>query len=85
MKARNEIKSVIITFSEEEALVLFEWLHNFNKVERPTMFEDHAEERILFDIEAELEKVILSTFDSNYHEILLKARQKIKGDTVRHI
>jgi hypothetical protein len=32
----------------------------------------------LFDLEAELEKVISQTFDSNYIEILSSARQKIR-------
>jgi hypothetical protein len=78
MKATNKNKNIVITFSEEEALVFFGWLSNFNQEERSTLFQDQAEERILFDIEAELETVVSATFDNNYQEILLKARQKIR-------
>jgi hypothetical protein len=78
MKANNENKSIVIEFSEEEALVLLEWLHKFNEEERPSLIQDQAEERILFDLEAELEMVVSTTFDSNYQEVLLKARQKIR-------
>lgn len=80
MKANNENKNIAITFSEEEALVLLEWLHNFNEEEHPTLFQDQAEERILFDLEAELERVVSATFDNNYQEILSKARQKIRDE-----
>jgi hypothetical protein len=78
MKANNENRNIALELSEEEAIVLLEWLHNFNEEERPTLFQDQAEERILFDLEAELEKVVSNTFDSNYQEVLLKARQKLR-------
>jgi hypothetical protein len=78
MKANNENNSIVIKFSAEEALVLLEWLHKFNEVEHPALFQDQAEERILFDLEAELETVVSDTFSSNYQESLLKARQKIR-------
>lgn len=80
MKANNENKNIAITFSEEEALVLLEWLHNFNEEERPNLFQDQAEQRVLWDMEAELEKVVSVTFDSNYQEVLSKARQKIRDE-----
>jgi hypothetical protein len=80
MKANNKNRNITITFSEEEVLVLFEWLHNFNEEEHPTLFQDQAEERILFDLETELERVISTTFDNNYQEILSKARQKIRDE-----
>lgn len=78
MKANNENRDISITLSEDEAFVLFEWLHNFNEQERPTMFQDQSEERILFDLEAELEKVISETFADDYKNILSKARERIR-------
>ena len=85
MRADNENKNITITFSEDEALVLLEWLYNFNKEERPNLFHDQAEARILFDLEAELERVISATFDRNYKEVLYKevlykARHKIRDE-----
>ncbi|MDF3819145.1 hypothetical protein P3G55_04510 [Leptospira sp. 96542] len=78
MKANNENNSILMKLSAEEALVLLEWLHKFNELEHLALFEDQAEERILFDLEAELETVISDTFSSNYQELLLMARQKIR-------
>jgi hypothetical protein len=78
MKANNENNSIVMKFSAEEALVFLEWLHKFNEVEHPTLFQDKAEERILFDIETELETAVSDTFSCNYQELLLLARQKIR-------
>ena len=78
MRSNNENNNITITLSEDEAIVLLEWLHNFNEEERPTLFQDQAEERILFDLEAELEKVVLGTFADDYKNILLKARERIR-------
>lgn len=78
MKAKNKNNSIVMKMSAEEALVLLEWLHKFNEVEHPALFEDQSEERILFDLEAELETAISDTFSSNYRESLLVARQKIR-------
>lgn len=78
MKAINQNRNITITFNEDEALVFLEWLHKFNEEERPTLIQDQAEERILFDLEAELETVVTTTFDSDYQEALLKARQNIR-------
>lgn len=78
MEANNKNRNIAITLSEDEALVLLEWLHNFNEEERPTLFQDQSEERILFDLETELEKVISGTFADDYKNILLKARERIR-------
>lgn len=80
MKANNEKKNIAITLSEYEALVFLEWLHNFNEEEHLTLFQDQAEQRVLWDMEAELEKVVSITFDGNYQEILSKARQRIRDE-----
>lgn len=78
MKANNENRNISVMFSEDEALVLLEWLHNLNEEERSALFQDQAEERILFDFEAELEKIVSVTFGADYQEILLKARERIR-------
>ena len=46
----------------------------------PYLFQDQAEQRVLWDMEAEFEKVVSATFDDNYQEILSKARQKIRDE-----
>jgi hypothetical protein len=78
MKANNDNGSITVAVSEDEAIVLLEWLHRFNEQEHSAVFEDQAEERLLFDLEAELEKVVSASFLYNYQDILLKAREKIR-------
>ena len=80
MKTNNENMNVTITLSENEALVLLEWLHNFNEGDHATLFRDQAEQRVLWDMEAELETVVSGIFDGNYQEILEKARREIRDE-----
>lgn len=80
MKAVIENTKTIVSFSKEEVIVLFEWLHNFNKENNDDFFNDQAEQRVLWDLEAELENVNLATFEDNYMEILSKAREKIRDN-----
>lgn len=80
MKANKENKNIAISLSEDEALVFLEWLHNFNEEKHSTLFQDQAEQRVLWDMEADLEKVISVTFGNNYQEILSKARQRIRDE-----
>jgi hypothetical protein len=78
MKANIENGNISIKFSEDEAIVFLEWLHKFNEEERQTMFQDQSEERILFDLEAELEKVVSGAFSGDYKNFISKARERIR-------
>ena len=80
MIARNENSNIVLEFSEDETIVLLEWLHNFNEQNHTRLFQDQAEERILFDLEAELEKIISVPFKKNYDQILSKARKKLRDE-----
>ncbi len=66
-----------LELSQEQALVLFEWLANFNKSEG-RHFNDQAEERVLWDIEAMLESALVEPFDPRYVELLAKARAAVR-------
>lgn len=78
MKTKNETENITIVLSNNEAIVLLEWLHNFNEEQNPSLFQDQAEERVLFDLEAELEKVVSVTLEEGYQKILLNAREQIR-------
>ncbi len=67
-----------LDFSRDEALVLLDWLSRFNESENASFFEDQAEERILFDLEAMLEKSVNESLDSDYEDQLLQARDRIR-------
>jgi hypothetical protein len=66
-----------ITLSHAEALVLFDWLARFNG-DRDAAFEDQAEERVLFDLEALLEKAIAEPVAEGYRTAVLKAREEVR-------
>jgi hypothetical protein len=72
-----EERKVTLSLSREEALVLFEWLSRFNKEENHE-FEDQAEQRVLWDIEAMLESDLVEPLDPKYDELLAKARAKVR-------
>ncbi|MBO9620562.1 MAG: hypothetical protein J7539_16175 [Niabella sp.] len=78
MEAIKDNKNVFLKLSNNEAFVLLEWLAKFNQKEHPLLFEDQAEERILFDIESSLEKIMSEPFKENYLESLSRARQEIR-------
>jgi hypothetical protein len=78
MESIKENNNIILSLSNDEALVLLDWLTRFNEKEHTLLFEDQAEERILFDLEAILEESVSESFDDNYKSILLKAREKLR-------
>ncbi len=69
-----------ITLSKSESIVLFEFLARINMENIKDIFEDQAEERILWDLESALESKLSEIFQDNYSEILSKARKEIRDD-----
>ncbi len=78
MEAKKENENVALKLSINEALVLIEWLSEFNKKDNTLLFEDQAEERVLFDLESSLEQVLSQTFEGNYLDKLLSARREVR-------
>ncbi len=70
-------RKVSIELSEDEVLVLFEWLHRIN--ENPQVeFEDQAEQRAAWDLEAALESANPAVFAGDYRRRLLAARERVR-------
>lgn len=69
---------VSIGFSRDQALVLFEWLARTGTGEQPAAFEDQAEQRVLWDMEAALEKHLTEPLRSDYRELLEAARGRVR-------
>lgn len=80
METIKDNNKILLQLSDDEALVLLNWLFRFNESDNNTFFEDQAEQRVLWDMESVLEKVVSATFENNYQEILSKARQKIRDE-----
>ena len=74
-------KSVKIEFTSDAALVLYDWLTRFNQ-RTETDFVDQAEERVLFDLEALLEKALVAPLQSDYAALLAQARLHVRDECV---
>ena len=70
---------VEIVLSQNEALVLFEFLSRFSDSGRLAV-DDQAEERVLWDVCALLERDLVDPLRPNYGELLRKAREDVRDD-----
>jgi hypothetical protein len=68
--------AVAIELSGDEALVLFEWLAGLDSAR---LGVGEAEQRVLWRIEAALEKSLVEPFASDYRELVARARQRVLG------
>lgn len=80
MDVINKSKNVCISLSEEEAIVFFDWLVRFNESDK-NEFHHKSEEKVLWDLEAVLEKSNPIILVDDYKTKLLAAREKIKDLT----
>lgn len=78
MEAR---KKVVLNLSNEEALVLLDWLVKFNEDES-YKFEDQSEQRVLFNLESILEKSVSDILRGDYKLILTEARNKLRDEDI---
>jgi len=70
-----------ITFTKDEALVAFEFVSRLNETEQGGLFEDQAEQKILWLIEGQFQKKLVEPFVSNYKETIANARKNIRDET----
>lgn len=76
----NNERIMSLHLSSDEAIVLLEWLINFNQEEHSELFKDQSEKRVLWNLEALLEKSVPEILDPNYLKILARAREKLRDD-----
>lgn len=67
--------NVTVVLSEEEALVLFEWLGVIDETEATVV--DPAQQRVLWDLEAKLESLLPMVFDAHYAERVAAAKKAV--------
>ncbi len=70
---------MFLELSSHETCVFFGWLRPFNQTE-PKAFEDQAEQRVLWGIEAMLESTLVGPLDAKYDELRAAARARV-GDS----
>jgi hypothetical protein len=71
--------TVRVEFSDDEALVLFEWLSRHDDPQA-LEFEDQAEQRVLWNLLGHLESALDATLSRDYQERLAKARTEVRDD-----
>lgn len=67
---------VDLQLTQDEALVLFDWLGRFNAGDPG--FEDQAEQRALWNLEALLERELVAPFAADYDVQLSLARDRLR-------
>jgi len=72
----TEKQKINLTITDNEALVLFEFLARFNQSEHADIFEDQAEQKILWILEGQLEKQLVEPFRPDYKDLIREARNK---------
>ncbi len=73
-----EDEELNIKLAKHEALVLFDFLARFGKTDHPHIVERQAEQKTLWILEAQLEKLLDEPFLPNYKAIIDEARSKIR-------
>lgn len=73
------VRNVSIALSSAQALVLFDWLTRCDDEGSFTYVHD-AEERVVWELQAQLEKLLVEPFDPGYAYLLEKARADVVDD-----
>jgi hypothetical protein len=76
-------EKISLELTSSEALVLFEFLSRFSDDDELKL-EDQAEERVLWDLCASLESILVEPFAENYIELLEKARAEVRDPVANH-
>jgi hypothetical protein len=74
---RPEYEKLGVALSRDEALVLYEWVCGFNQRE-DVVFDDQAEQRVLWDLEASLESLLVEPLSESYADLLAAARGRVR-------
>jgi hypothetical protein len=69
--------SATIKLSNDEALVLFEFLARFCDEKKELAIEDASERRVLCDILCQLESFLVEPFATDYRDLLRRARSRV--------
>lgn len=69
---------VSIELTHDQALVLHEWLARMDTIDQPGIFEDQAEQRVLWDMEAALESALPEILHRDYVQLINAARMRIR-------
>jgi hypothetical protein len=71
--------TVRIELSQDQALVLFEFLARFDAAQG-TMPLDSAAQKVLWVVEAALEKILVAPLAKDYDRLLQEARERVLNE-----
>jgi hypothetical protein len=71
-------KEISIDLTRDQALVLFELLRRIDEEEDSNIFKDQSEERVLWNIEIQLQDFLPEIFDKDYSKLILNAREVVR-------
>ncbi|MBA2114051.1 hypothetical protein [Bremerella alba] len=72
-------ETISVELTQQQALVLFEYLRRCDEEER-YVFRDQAEQRALWDLECSLQSQLTEVFAPNYGELLKAAWAQLRDD-----
>ena len=70
-------EEVQLSIAKDEALVLFELVSRFAETDKLAI-EHQSEERALWNLNSQLERILVEPFISNYAELLQEAQERLK-------
>lgn len=70
---------VTLSFTSDEALVIFEMMSRFSDTDKLTI-EHQSEERALWNLCCLLESELVEPLMENYNELLQEARERLKDE-----
>ncbi len=76
----NEEKYVDIRLTIDEAILLYDFLLRVNEKDITTIIQDQSEQRILWNVECYLEKILPEPFQPEYEQIVQIARSRFRDD-----
>lgn len=68
---------IVLELEKPAALVLFEFLSRYAEKDALSV-DDQAEQRVLWNLQTELERLLPEVLDSKYSELLATARSKVR-------
>jgi hypothetical protein len=73
----TESGDVTITLTSDEALVLFDLLHQWEDADRVSVPRHKAEQVVLWNLSALLERELIEPFDTKYRDLISAARDRL--------
>ncbi len=74
----SSAERIEIILSRDEALILFELLARLDELENKPMI-DEAEQKVLWNLEAKLEPLLIEIVKPDYKELVAKAKARVKN------